>query len=253
MRKKEFEIVAQELTDILQKNQLQIQYAEICACAQELLDKYLGEDYSFPIDLGKLVEKIGIDVIYQPLNSLVDENNPHIHRVVGRNLKRKNILTGELVSSILIDDESNRAEQRYALAHELAHFLMHHGEPVYNSEYYVMPMLFKNMEEMIADCFAAFLLIPIPLFVKEFVAYIGDEQPVPVQTSEWLKYLSVLAEVDYENVAIGYQTIRYVCGYAYEIKENPDKKPNGKSEIFNRQLDKIIAAISDPKVEMLFY
>lgn len=247
-----FEIVAQELTRILKDNTLEIQYAEICACAQELLDNYLGENYVFPIDLETLMKKIGINVIYQPLNGLVEEEGRHIHRIVGRNLKRQNFLTNETVSSILIDDESNRAEQRYALAHELAHFLIHHGDTVYNSEYYLMPMLFKNMEEMIADCFAAFLLIPIPLFIKEFIAYIG-EQPVPVKTSEWLRYLSVLAEVDYENVAIGYQTIRYICGYAYEIKKHPEIKPINRSTIFNRQIDKIIEAISDAKAEVLFY
>ena len=268
MEGKAFKIIAQELNKLVNDSTMEIQYAQICACAQELLDEYLGEDYNFPIDLEKLVEKIGINVIYQPLNGLVEEDGQHVHRVVGRNLKRQNFVTKELVSSILIDDESNRAEQRYALAHELAHFLIHQEEKTYNSEYYVMPMLFKNMEEMIADCFASFLLIPIPLFIKEFAAYIGG-QPVPVKTSEWLRYLSVLAEVDYENVAIGYQTIRYVCGYAYGVKKQREKaaeeqaesqvenrvenqEAKKKSEIFERQLNRIIDAISDPEAENLF-
>ena len=75
-----------------------------------------------------------------------------------------------------------------------------------------MPMLFKDMEEMVANCFAIFLLIPVPLFLKDFDEYIKNQVEL-VNTSEWLKYLTVVTEVSYENVAIGYQMLRFVCGY----------------------------------------
>lgn len=233
--------------------QFGLEYIVICTCALEVLDRFLDGNYDFPIDIEGIVEKIGIEVIYQPLNGEMGRMDSHAHKVVGRNLKRINRITNEKTSNILIDDESNRDEQRYALAHELAHYLIHQGEPM-NSEYYVMPMLFKKMEEMVADIFAVFLLIPLPVFLNEFVTYIG-EQSVPVKTSEWLKYLSIVAEVPYENVAIGYENIRYACGVLYgTVYEGlsvavEDEELN---DILQKQIEKMKCALTEEIVEKLF-
>ena len=246
------EIISNELKRISQNNNLAVDYLRICAYAQTLLDTYMGEDYDFPIDIDLLVKNLEpqIDVTYQPLNSTMENGETRMHRLVGRNLKRKNLFNGEIVSSILIDNESNRAEQRYALAHELAHYIMHYSENILNSEYCVMPMLFREMEEMVADCFATFLLIPTPLFVKEFSAYIG-KQFVPVKTSEWLRYLSIVSEVAYENVAIGYQMIRYVCGAVYGINTGTIKIED--DQFITKFLEKMKEVMIPEVVEQLFY
>lgn len=247
------QLVAERLRKMASDQKMEVDYLGLYAYAQEMLDQYLKE-YDFPVQINSMVEeKLGIEVVYQPLNEDLQGDRGNIYKIVGRNLKRVNHFTGKAYSSILIDDSSNRAEQRYALAHEVAHYLIHLDEPFYNSEYCIMPMLFKQSDEMIADIFATFLLIPIPIFLKEFLGYIGD-RAVPVQTSEWLKHLSIVTEVPYENVAIGYQTIRYVCGMVYRLKEGELLNICLKDdEIVQRQIEKIKDALTEEAIEKLFY
>ena len=247
-------IIGNELHRIAEDKKLAVDYITICACALELIDVVLEKEYDFPIDIEKIAESLDIDVICQPLNGKMGRQDGCAHRVVGRNLKRVNRVTNETRSCILIDDESRYDEQRYALAHELTHYLKHIEERRFNSEYYVMPMLFKKMEEMVADIFAIFLLIPLPIFIKEFATYMGN-QSKPVKTSEWLKYLSLVAEVPYENVAIGYQNIRYVCGIIYGvikgelIVKNDDEKAD---VILQKQLYNMKSVLTEEVIERLF-
>lgn len=247
-------IVGNELKRIANDKKLGLDYTTICACALGVLDDKLGEGYDFPIDIEVLAREFDIEVVYQPLNSMTGRQDGRAHKVVGRNLKRINRVTNEPESYILIDDESRYDEQRYALAHELAHYLINAEEKRFNSEYYVMPMLFKKMEEMVADIFAIFLLIPLPIFLREFAVYIGN-QSAPIKTSEWLKYLSWVTDVPYEDVAIGYQNLRYVCGVIYgamngEIEiENENDKVN---VILQKQRRKIEDVLTESVIEKLF-
>lgn len=214
--KKEIKIVSKGLRGIkkiVSNERLGIDYVSICALALELIEQVLGREYKyrFPVDIDAIVKELGIDVIYQPLNSMWEEEERCVHKMVGTSFIRPEVHNNSPISCIWIDSESRQEERRYALAHELAHCLIRDEERVYNGAYYLMPMLFKDMEEMVADIFAIFLLIPIPAFLGRFYEYI-EVQNEPVRTSEWLKYLSFLANVSYEEVSIGYQNIRYVSG-----------------------------------------
>lgn len=239
------QLVGDELRKIADKTGMELDYFGICAYALEFLEEIEGEGYDFPIDIEAIVKKMGIDIVYQSLNYKREIQNMRVHKIVGKVIKRKNRFTGEDANMILIDDESKKDEQRYALAHGLAHFLLHVEDKWYSGEYRVMPMLFKKKEEMIADIFAIFLLIPLPVFLREFDLYVGEES-VPVKTSEWLKYLSNVAEVPYEDVAIGYQNLRYVFSYIYNLMEEKesfgDRDPKIQA-IFNKQIEKVISIL----------
>lgn len=236
------QLVGDELRKIANNTGIELDYFGICVYALEFLEQFAEEGYDFPIDIEAIVKKMGIEIVYQSLDYKREIQNIRAHRIVGKVFKRKNRFTGEDANKILIDDEFKKDEQRYALAHGLAHFLLHIEDKVYSGEYRVMPMLFKKKEEMIADIFAVFLLLPLPVFLKEFDLYVGEES-VPVKTSEWLKYLSNVAEVPYEDVAIGYQNLRYVLSYVYnhmEEKESPGDRETEIQEIFDKQIEKVI-------------
>lgn len=198
--------------------------------ALELLEQVLGEEYGFPVDIESIVKELGIDVIYQPLNPILGEEERCVHKMVGTSFIRAQEPNKEPISCIWIDSESRQEERRYALAHELVYCLINNEVEVHSSAYHLMPMLFKDMEEMIADIFAIFLLIPIPAFLVMFYDYI-EVQNEPVRTSEWLKYLSFVANVSYEEVSIGYQNIRYVSCIIYKLRH---KKIN-----LGEQVDKL--------------
>ena len=239
-----------ELKQISKDGAMGENYLVICALALELLDQVFEEEYGFPIEIKAIAEKMNIHVFYRPLNS--EEQNGRIHKMVGKLVKKWSVVTNEAICGIMIDEESDRETQRYGFAHELAHYLMRMEENKIDSEYHTMPMLFMDMEEMVADIFAIFLLIPIPRFLKEFLWYIGEDN-VPVQTSDWLEYLGCVTEVPYEEVAIGYQNIRYVCGLLYEIKHEKRKKPEIKDEdikkIVDKQIHKVIACMEEDGIE----
>ena len=264
------EIVSKELKSIknlIPQKLLGVDYVSICALALELAEDILGENVHFPVDIEDIVRQLGVDIIYQPLNALRQEGERRVHKMVGTILKRPGIVT-PFITCILIDSESKQEEQRYALAHELAHYLMHYDESVYASAYHLMPMLFKDMEEMIADIFAIFLLIPLPAFFDEFYEYINAQNKL-VRTSEWLRYLSIIANVSYEEVSIGYQNIRYVSEIIYKLKKgvismdklgeqveeitsSKDLKNEVTKNIVIKQFTKMMEKMSDEMEKVLY-
>lgn len=248
--------VEKVLKNILENSGLQVDYLVICICALELLECILGEDYDFPVNIEKMVEDVGLKITYQPLN---DENDSkRLHRIAGKIIKRQSRITGEIKSVILIDEKSTRKEQRYTLAHELTHYLIHYSDQRFISEFRVMPMLFKEKEEMVAEIFAVFLLIPLPAFLEEFSTYIGVGGEVPVKTSEWLQYLSTIASVPYEDVAIGYQNIRYVSAIIYKSLEdkelliNYEKQYHDFYKIIDKHCKKIRSLLDKDGIQRLF-
>lgn len=232
-------------------------YLTICAITMQLLDDTFNGNYDFPIDIDKIAEKFDIRVSYQPLNEIMELR---VHKMVGWTFMKPEFTTDQTIRGILIDKKADTFEQRYALAHELAHFLIHAEDKIYNGVYQIMPMLFSQIEEMVTDIFAIFLLIPMPLFLKEFYEYIADCN-VPIQTSEWLEHLSVVSGAPYEDVTIGYQNIRYVCCILHGLKRNSRKitLENGESDenkeiqkILDRQIRKMLSSLTDEIEQKLF-
>ncbi len=247
----EFIVTAgKELNRISNDGAMGENYLIICALALELLDRTLVEGYDFPIDIKTMAERMEIHVFYRSLSN--EESNGRIHKMVGKLSKKWSVAINAHICGIMIDEESDRETQRYGLAHELAHYLMEMEKESIDNEYHIMPMLFKDMGEMVADIFAIFLLIPLPRFLKEFVWYIGEDN-VPVQTSDWLEYLGRVTEVPYEEVAIGYQNIRYVCGLIYEIKNTgrawPKMEDSEIEAIVHKQIEKVIACLDEDGIE----
>lgn len=215
-------MIQKSLKEIAEDNCMGMDFVTICALVLKLLEEALGENYTFPINVEEVANWLEVDVQRLPLNEDTF-NLERAHNLVGNTFCKKSYFRDEIRSGIVLDSEASTGDQRYALAHELAHYIIHYKDVSYDSEYCIMPMLFKEMEEMVADVFATFLLIPLPIFLQEFSNYIG-RRSVPIRTSEWIQYLSVIAQVPYEQVAIGYQNIRYVLGILYNIKNADNEK-----------------------------
>lgn len=227
--------IQNKLKAIAEDNCMGMDFVAICALVLELLEEALGENYSFPVDVERVAEWLEVDLQKLPLNEDTF-NLERVHNLVGNTYRKRSYFRDEILSGIVLDSKASIGDQRYALAHELSHYIVHFEDVSYDSEYCIMPMLFKEMEEMVADVFATFLLIPLPVFLKEFSNYIG-QQSVPIKTSEWIQYLSVIAQVPYEQVAIGYQNIRYVLGVLYNMK-NADESNRQKMVENIRHLEK---------------
>lgn len=159
-------------------------------CAEKLIKTVLGEEgCQLPIDIELLAKELGVEVKEADLNSYQDweEELAIPNKRIGQLVLRKNSYT-------------NKTEkERY-------------------ENYFIMPMIPLNMEELKIDIFSVFLLIPISQFFKEFkefVEYSRETQRVPVATEDWLRYLSEKAVLSEFYTACGYQYLRSVGYWIY--------------------------------------
>lgn len=171
-------------------------YHDISIYVEQILNEIFGPTYDFPIRIDIITEALGAKLVLQPVNIAGDQ----YQKVSGILLKRKNMFTGEKSTQILIDEDANRANKRYTAAFLLGMMLMHQKEDAYSTEYQILPLK-MSAEQLVAEQFATFLLMPPTLLaqeLKEFAAIAPD-----ITQQEWLRYLSVRAEVEYERAVIG--------------------------------------------------
>lgn len=210
-----------------------IDYIEMAECTSWLLDQVFGEGkYQLPIDIEKVVRYLEIEVAEINLNDDCDENLRR-NRIVGELSIRPQIFSDGVAKRIYIDSETTLYTQRYALAHEMGHYLFNKNKMLFNDEYCTMPMLPKDAEELVADAFAVSLLIPIKVFIKEFVHYLEAERThgnLPISTEDWLQYLSTSSRVSSHYVACGYQQLRCVAHWLFKYKSDKDKVVSMRGE-----------------------
>lgn len=196
-----------------------LNYIDVTECANELLDWTFGKDnYKLPIDVEQVIQKLGMEVVEIDLND--EGRGGRSNRVVGELSVRPKIFGDGEIRRIYIDSKTTLYTQRYALAHEIGHFLINKNRKIFNDEYCIMPLLPKEVEEVVADAFAVALLIPIKTFLREFFEYIEAEKEndkLPIGTEDWIQYLSTSARVSFHYVACGYQQLRCVALWLYQF------------------------------------
>lgn len=131
----------------------------------------------------------------------------------------KDFFTDKKSTTIYLDEAAALSSKRYAIAHEIVHYLMHYDMSDYYEDYCIMPMCPKDIEEILADIFAIFLLIPVSLFFDEFQNYViqrSEAEKTPVTTENWIKHLAERSLLSEYYVAYGYQQLRYVAYWIYQ-------------------------------------
>ena len=122
--------------------------------AKEQIKKVL-KDFSItsvPVDVETIVKKMGIEISYAPSN---DYSGILIRKSDGR------VLMG-------INNSENHGRMRFSTAHELGHYLLHKDNVIIDYRSNQRTSL-KPKKEIIADYFAANLLMPESLVRKDFI------------------------------------------------------------------------------------
>lgn len=232
-------------------------YCELGFQAEKLLKTVLGEDGCvMPVDIELLARKLGLQVKDKRLNPYLEqvyysENEifessvyaakamTPINRRIGQLVVREDVYTDSTEMIIYTDVAVPPSSKRYAIANEIAHFLVFKGEHPQDDEenenkkfesdtfesYFIMPMCPKQMQEVILDVFATFLLIPIEQFFREFSKFADScrrIQDIPISTEEWIRYLSEKAILSDYYTACGYQSLRSVAYWIYQAHEADD-------------------------------
>lgn len=231
--------------------------------AEQLIKTVLGEeDCQLPIDIELLANKLGVEVKEADLNSYQDlELKLDIpNKRIGQLVLRKNSYTNKEEKIIYTERMVPLSSKRFAVAYELSHYLLHQKgtEKERYENYFIMPMIPLDMEELMIDIFSVFLLIPISQFFeefKEFVEYSRETQRVPVATEDWLRYLSEKAVLSEFYTACGYQYLRSVGYWIYlgHKGEAEDIKKLGMLKKEQREIQKTTENFFNEEIIRLLY
>lgn len=245
------------LEDVSKDEGLYINYAKICWGAMKVLKNTWGEEYCLPIDVEKIYDKIGIEIKHVNLNEFMEGGDDQkVNRIIGKISIRPDYISDSqrIKTTVYVDEEATPASVNYALAHELCHLILNYKKERYTDDYCIMPMLPKVADELVADAFAVFLLIPFDLFLDEFNSYVSSSKIkglVPIGTKEWLTYLSSVALVPNYYVTCAYEQIRQVAFLIYKIftslnEDNRYKEIYGKEiiELYDCVKEKLSGVIS---------
>lgn len=156
-----------ELKENISKPQSLIKYYWEASCrADKLIRKVLGEEGRFPVDVEQLAKKLGAQVEEEDLNEF--SSWKCMNRKIGQLEIGENSFSSRKVRAIFVDKKAPPSSQRYAIAHELVHYIIHYSDRDYYEAYCTMPMCPEDIEEVVADIFAIFLLIPVRYFLWSF-------------------------------------------------------------------------------------
>lgn len=226
---------------------LSVNYAKICYAAMNFLGSVgLRKERLWPLQVQDIYEKYGIDIKKQNLNDFMEAGDIHkINQIIGKISVRPDYFSSQEDKITVYTEESESpAMINYALAHELCHLILYNNPkrekvPFYTDDYCIMPMLPTTIEELIADAFAIFILIPFDKFLFTFQEYViaaKKEGNIPIRTEEWLNYLSAVSAVPYYYVACGYQQIRHVAFLIYKIYTADEEEKVKYEETYGKEV-----------------
>lgn len=218
------------LEKLIHEHNLVQYYWEASQKAEELILNFLGDkEFRFPVDVEKLALKMGVRIEEDKLDEFSGEKD--VNKRIGQIVMQEDFFQSRICATIYLEKSISPDAKRYAIAHELVHYIIHKNERNFYEDYCSMPLCPIKQEEIVVDIFATFLLIPVRLFFGEFYSYVqqrtqGDN--VPIATEYWIHHLSERSLVPEYYVAYGYQQLRYV-GYwiyrAWKLVEKIDAFP----------------------------
>lgn len=241
---------AKILDSVSKDKGLYVNYAKIYYSAIKFLQDLLGQkSMEFPININLIYEKLNIEIQKENLNEFMGDGDPQkVNRIIGKISIRPDYgQQGESKKSIYVDEKAAPAMRNYALAHELAHFILNYDKLRYTDEYCTMPMLPKMLDEVVADAFAVFLMIPFDMFLKIFKEYINSEKckGKKITTEEWLSYLGSVAAVPYYYVTCAYQQIRHVAFLMYHIHMAEEEERAHYKDVYGEEVMGLYERIKD--------
>lgn len=250
-------------------------YWELGYNAETLIKTMLGEKgCKLPIDIEGLAEKLGLEVKDKRLNPYLDnmlegrksifnmtDAIPILNRRIAQLVITKDIYTEKMEKVIYTDEAVPPSSKRYAIANEIAHYLLYQEDDNELTEqyesYFIMPMCPTQIQELTIDIFSTFLLIPISQFFEEFKGFAENSsrlQNIPIATEEWIRYLAEKAVLSDYYTACGYQYLRSVAYWIYKA-HNVDEKEGDEIGMLKKNRKLIInntEYFSKENYEMLF-
>lgn len=189
-------------------------YVILYAYTQTLLSDFMGaEDLSFPIDYFGFADWLGLDIQYDDLNFFRANK---FSKVLSKLVKSK-----DGSHKIVLDNSEPILSLRYAVCHEIAHFLL--GDPNNNCVRAHIP---DSQHEVTADITASFIMLPPELTFDVAWKYTERNITRPVDMEEIYNYISIQAQLPRYNVIISYEHLKLLACYLHrkELRERSIRK-----------------------------
>ena len=188
--------------------------------AQTILDDVLGPNYSLPIDVRAIAEKLGFIISNEGFDDTIEQylNAGHdctpIAQLIMRE-KRFGVDSDKICGKIKVDSRLNINSVRFFIAHELGHFVLRENKVGSYLALEACPGLYPLVDtsELLADIFAYALLLPYHLFEKERVIYENNRLHWPLDYSEWIEYIRNKAMIPEYHAVLACQEIKRISIY----------------------------------------
>lgn len=200
-----------------------------------------SDDLSFPIDFYGLAEWLGIRIEITDLNYF---RFSKFSMQLGK-LKEENN-----ESVIYLEKKASPVSARYALAHEISHYLCNH-----NNINCLASKLPSDREELIVDIVTSFLILPPKLTFLTAWEFTQNNLKRPVDLNEILIYLSQTAKMPYYRTVTAYEHLKIVACYlrtaqsrdtiSKAINERISKNKIKEVEYISRELEKLESIASE--------
>lgn len=179
------------------------QYILIYIQVSQLLKDYFNsknlDDISFPIDFYGLAEWLGVKVDFADLNYFrFSKFSMQLGKLELENNK----------AIIYLERRASPSSARYALAHEISHYLWNH-----KNIYCLESKLPANCEELIIDIVTSFLILPPELTFSTAWDFTQNNLKRPVDLNEILFYLSKMAKMPPYRTITAYEHLKTVACY----------------------------------------
>ncbi len=211
-------------------------------CKNKLQQCYGDEKITLPVDIKKVVRGLKIKLESTDLNFGADDGIDL--NIAWLRYEEDGTATIYVNTEEDADTEKPYSDlQKYAIAYELGKLIIEKKNEQTGSKMqpeeikrwnmvsvpYSLPRLYAQCDSFAYEMCAIFLLLPLDLFLDEFLSYIGDAREHPVIMDKWIKHLSDKAGIPNYQLINGYQYIKF-CAYKYYQEKyiiGPDDKIEG--------------------------
>lgn len=171
--------------------------------AEEILKKCKIKEA--PVDLDKIIKKLpdsNIDAVRDISIKWIKQDFPKDLEDVSAILLKER---GQAV--IAVNDEHQKNRQRFSIAHELGHLILHSNNEhlTVEKQFFTRAASVHNLDEMEANEFAASLLMPGYLIQKDFAKYANKNE------DDIVKELSAHYEVSSTAMTIRLMNLNILC------------------------------------------
>lgn len=186
--------------------------------AKTILDNVLGENYTLPIDIKKVAEKLGLVISIEDFSEIEKEHfeDGHDCRPISQLKLRKRFIgtkSDEICGMIYLSNNLSDFSARFAIANQLGHFALRQQKKVgLNLKFEACSGLYplSNSEEMMADIFALALLLPYHLFQKTRTEYESIRVHWPLDYADWISYIRNKAQIPEYYAVLACQELKKI-------------------------------------------